>query len=191
LGTIDDMPELRDIVVPPGYFLSNADIRSNKTVDAEPCNTQRAYNPMYQAPRPPHQTPSPDSHHPSRPHSMASSVSSHTLTSRYDSHGDTFATPPRYADSAYPTFREDVSPRPGYVSRSADGLGSLPPIQSRPTRPSSYPDPYSARHRPIPRSDTNSPPLSLVPMNNLIAHHPFPRDVQDEQVLRVFMPRLE
>ena len=77
LGTIDDIPVLRDIVVPPGYFLSNADIRSNKPVDTESYNTQRAYNPAYQASRPPHQTPSPDSHHPTHPspYSRASSVS--------------------------------------------------------------------------------------------------------------------
>jgi len=124
-----------------------------------------------------------------------SSCRSHT-TSRYDHRGDTFAIPPRYPsgtnDNAFPTFRENTPSLPGYVSRP-DGLGNLPPIvaQARPTRPSSYHDPHSARYRVTPRSNTDEPPLSLVPMDNLIAHHPFPRDVQDEQVLRVFMPRLE
>ncbi|KAF9653971.1 hypothetical protein BDM02DRAFT_3107157 [Thelephora ganbajun] len=206
LGTIDDVPGLRDIVVPPGYFLSNADIRSNKLVDTESYNTQRTYNPMYQAPRPPHQTPSPDSHYPAQasPYSTASSVS-HLPTSRQDHHGDNFAIPPRYAgdvnDNTYPAFSEDTSSRPGYTSRPTDGTSNLLPVtynagpqiitKARQTRPSSNHDPYSAGHRAIPRSNTDEPPLSLVPMNNLIAHHPFPRGVQDEQVLRVFMPRLE
>ena len=77
LGTIDDVPALRDIVVPPGYFLSNADIRSNKPVDAESYNTQRTFSPMYQVSRPPHQTPSPDSHHQAQlsPYTATSSVS--------------------------------------------------------------------------------------------------------------------
>lgn len=76
LGTIDDIPVLRDIDVPPGYFLSNADIRSNKPADVESYSTQRPYNPVYQAPRPPHQTPSPDSHHSIQPpYPMVSSVS--------------------------------------------------------------------------------------------------------------------
>lgn len=74
LGTIDGIPALRDIVVPPGYFLSNADIRSNKPVDTEPYNTQRTYNPVHQTPN---QTPSPDSHLLAQlpQYSMASSVS--------------------------------------------------------------------------------------------------------------------
>jgi len=77
LGTIDDIPALRDIVVPPGYFLSNADIRSNKPVDTEPYNTQKTFSPMYPAPRPPHQTPSPDPRHQAQPptYTTASSVS--------------------------------------------------------------------------------------------------------------------
>jgi len=191
LGTIDDLPALRDIVVPPGYFLSNADIRSNKTVDTESCNNQRAYNSTYPAPRPLHQAPSPDSRHTTRPaHSVTSSVSHHTVTSGYDHHGDNFAISPHYTDNAYPSIREDIPLRPSYVSRSPDGPGNLPSVQARQTRPLSYPDSHSPRHRTIPRSNTDDPPLSLVPMDNLIAHHPFPRDVQDEQVLRVFMRRL-
>lgn len=175
LGTIDDIPALRDIVVPPGYFISNADIRSNRPVDAQH-NAQRSYNPLHQPPRPLHHTPSPDSHYPaqSSPYSAASSVFSHVQTTRYD--------------------------HQGYLPRFSDGLGDLPPVthnsepqtaRARPTRPVSYHDPYSAGHRAIPRSNSNEPPPSLVPMNNLIAHHPFHRDAQDEQVLRVFMPRLE
>ena len=65
LGTIDDIPVLRDIVVPSGYFLSNADIRSNKPVEI-PHNPQRPYNPTHQAPRPLHHTHSPDLYHPAR-----------------------------------------------------------------------------------------------------------------------------
>ena len=128
---------------------------------------------------------------------------SHAPTSRHD-HADSFAIPPRYTggknDGAYPTFREDISSRPGYVSRFTDGPNNLPSVihnagppvtaKARPTHPS-YHDSYSIGHKAIPRSNPDEPPLSLVPMNNLIAHHPFPRDVQDEQVLRVFMPRLE
>lgn len=121
---------------------------------------------------------------------------------RYDHHGDSFAIPPRYGggknDSAYSTFREDIPLRPGYVSRPTDDLSPVThnaglPVttKARLTCPSSYHDPNSSGHRAIPRSNTDEPPLSLVPMNNLIDHHPFPRDVQDEQVLRVFMPRLE
>lgn len=130
---------------------------------------------------------------------------SHAPTSRYDHHADSFAIPPRYAggknDGAYLAFREDISSRPGYVSRFTDSPSNLPPVthtvgppvitKARPTRPSSHNESYSTGHRAIPRANTDEPPLSLVPMNNLIAHHPFPRDVQDEQVLRVFMPRLE
>lgn len=126
---------------------------------------------------------------------------SHAPTSRYDHHGDTIAIPPRYTagknDNAYPPFREDVPSRPGYVQRHTDGLINLPPVTHNPSPPiiakarPMHHDPYSPGHRPIPRSNADEPPLSLVPMNNLIAHHPFPRDVQDEQVLRVFMPRLE
>lgn len=127
-----------------------------------------------------------------------SSGCSHAPTSRYDHHGDNFAIPPRHAmagvnDSTYPV---------AYMSRPTDVLADLPPVlndfgpqivsKTRQTRPSSYHDPYSAAgHRGTSRPDSEEPPLSLVPMNNLIAHHPFPRDVQDEQVLRVFMPRLE
>lgn len=72
LGTIDDISALRDIVVPPGYFLSNADIRSNKPVDA-PHSTQRAYNAMHQAPDSLQNTPSPDLPSTS-PYSTGSSV---------------------------------------------------------------------------------------------------------------------
>lgn len=126
-----------------------------------------------------------------------SSGCSHAPISRYDHNGDSFAIQaPRYpgdtTDIAYPL---------GDVPRLTDGLGSLPPIihnpspplisKTRPTRPTSYHGTFSSGFRAIPRSNTDEPPLSLVPMNNLIAHHPFPRDVQDEQVLRVFMPRLE
>lgn len=113
---------------------------------------------------------------------------SHVSTSCYDHHGDNFATPPHYqggtTDNAY--------------LRLTDGLVNLPPIthnpspqiipKTRSTYPGPYHDTYSAGHRAIPRSNTDEPPISLVPMDNLIAHHPFPRDVQDEQVLRVFMP---
>jgi len=134
-----------------------------------------------------------------------SSGCSHAPTSRYDHHGESFAIPPRYAgganDNPYPAFREEISSQPGYVLRHTDSLSNLPPVtynasppvipKPRPTRPASYHDHYSAGHRAIPRSNTDEPPLSLVPMDNLIAHHPFPRDVQDEQVLRVFLPHLE
>jgi len=134
-----------------------------------------------------------------------SSGRSHAPTSRHDHHGDSFAIPPRYAgvknDNVYPAFRDDTSPRPGYVLRPADELNNLPlvthnvkspaVIKGRPTRPASYHDPHPSRQRVIPRSNTEEPPLSLVPMDNLIAHHPFPRDVQDEEVLRALMPRLE
>ena len=130
---------------------------------------------------------------------------SHPPTLRYDHHGDGLAFPPRYPgganDKGHPALREDVPSRPGYVPRVTNGLSNLPPVahnagppviaKPRTTRPASYHDAYSAGHRTIPRPNAEEPPLSLVPMNNLIAHHPFPRDVQDEQVLRVFMPRLE
>lgn len=128
---------------------------------------------------------------------------SHAPAPHYDHHGDSLAFPPRYvgggtSDKVYPGFREDTPPRPGYVPRLTDSPSNLPPVTHNAgppvitkTLPSSYHDPYSAGYRAIPRSNTDEPPLSLVPMNNLIAHHPFPRDVQDEQVLRVFMPRLE
>ena len=122
---------------------------------------------------------------------------SHTPVLRYDHIGDSFPLPPRLVggatDKGLPAFREDMPSRPSYVPRLSDSLSSLPPAitSTRPVRPSSYHDPYSAGHRAVSRSNTGEPPLSLVPMNNLIAHHPFPRDVQDEEVLRVFMPRLE
>lgn len=195
LGTIGDIPALRDIVVPPGYFLSNADIRSNKPVDM-PHTTQRAYNPIHHAPSPPQLTPSPDSHHSAQPSPYASSVY-YAPTPRRDHHGDTFAIPPRYTAGG---TKDNVYPA-GYVPRFTDDLGGLPPVshnsgpriisKTRPTRPTSYHDPFSAEHRATPRSNNDQPSLSLVPINNLVAHHPFPRDVQDEQVLRVFMPRLE
>ncbi|KAF9793209.1 hypothetical protein BJ322DRAFT_1016786 [Thelephora terrestris] len=193
LGTIDDISALRDIVVPPGYFLSNADIRSNKPVDV-PHTTQRAYNPLHQTPRPLHNTPSPDLPNQPSPHSSASSVFSHAPTSQYDHLGDRFSNPPRYIGTI-----EDIGSHPiGYLPRLADGLGKLPSVTHNPgarivsrTRPAPYHDPHSTGHRAIPRANANEPPPSLVPMDNLIAHHPFPRDFQDEQVLRVFVPRLE
>ena len=114
---------------------------------------------------------------------------SHVPPSRYDHHG----IPPRYAGGM-----NDNTYSGGYASRLIDGLDDLPFVmhnsgpqttpRARSARPASYHDPHSAGHKAIPRSNTNEPPPSLVPMKSLIDHHPFPRDVQDEQVLRVFMP---
>ena len=127
-----------------------------------------------------------------------SSGRSDAPTPRHSHHGDTSAFLPHYGgdttDNAYPPFREDSLSRPDYVPRPADDSGNLPPVtrnaaNARLMRPASYHDPYPVGRRAIPRSNSGEPPLSLVPMDNLIAHHPFPRDVQDEHALQVFMPR--
>ena len=128
-----------------------------------------------------------------------SSGRSDAPTPRHDHNRDTSAFLLRYGDSTtnntYLPFRGDSLSRPDYVPRPTDDLGNLQPVTRnaanvRPMRPASYHDPYPVGRRAIPGSNSGERPLPLVPMDNpLVAHHPFPRDIQDEHVLRVFIPR--
>lgn len=189
LRTIDDIPALRDIAVPSGYFLSNADIRSNRPLDG-PHSSQRTSNSMGQVPGPLHHTPSPDSHHSAQTSPYPTTPSVFTPPSRFDHHVQNFSIPPRYPGG--------MNDQAGYVPGLRDGFGNLPSLnynsgpqvvsRTRHTRPAPHHDSFPPGHGPIPRSSNEEPPISLVPMSNLIAPHPFPRNVQDEQALRAFVP---